>query len=180
MFIAWRMGFVRVVQCKKAPYWAPGGHDDRAYHVYARDDSRHGLGYVHLRGDASTLWYVNMYYGSGINDAAGSERRYCKLMTNTYGLASVRPRASDVASCTVGYNDYGILLYADASPVISYCNILSSTVYDVQLQRAESVTVPDCWWGSDPPDDDKVWDDNADLTLGLLDRTSYATGWITW
>ena len=121
-----------------------------------------------------------MYHGSGINDAAGSERRYCKLMTNTYGLASVGPKASDVASCTVQYNDYGILLYADASPVIHYCNILSNTVYDVQMQQAESVTVPDCWWDSDPPDDDKVWDYNDDFTLGLLDRTPYATGWITW
>ena len=52
---------------------------------------------------------------------------------------------------------------------MQYCNILSKSIHDVQMQQAESVTVPDCWWDSDPPDDDKVWDYRDDCTL----RTSF-------
>jgi hypothetical protein len=138
-------------------------------------------GYVYLRGPTtSTLHYANVYYGSGINDAAGSALRCCTLMTNTYGLALLGPAASDVASCTVQYNDVGVLLYGGASPAVQYSNILSNTVYDVQVQQRESAAIPDCWWGSDPPDDGTVWDTHDDFTLGALDRTPYASGWVSW
>jgi hypothetical protein len=137
-------------------------------------------GCLYLRGDRSTLHYVNVYYGGGINDAAGSELRYCTLMTNTYGLALPGPKASDVASCTMQHNDYGVLAYANASPVIERCNVLSSTVHDIEVRQPEDVTMLDCWWGADPPDEGRVWDDGDDFTLGVLDRSPYATGWITW
>jgi hypothetical protein len=80
----------------------------------------------------------------------------------------------------VQYNDVGVLLYGGASPAVQYSNVLSNTVYDVQVHQPQSVAIPDCWWGSDPPDDGRVWDYGDDFTLGALDRTPYASGWVSW
>ena len=145
--------------------------------THATEVTKSAWAYIYLRGDPSTLEYCNIYYGRGVNDEAGSTLRYCKVMTCAYGLATMS--ASDVASCTFQYDTYGLLMYLEASPVISYCNILSNT-WNAYMDQITSVAIPDCWWGSDPPDDALIWDYGDDFTLGLIDTTGQAAGWIDW
>jgi len=133
--------------------------------------------FLTLRGDQSELTYVNMYYGEGVNDAAGSTLRYCNLMSNTCGLASLAD--VDVSSCTLQYNSYGLLMYSEGRPEITACNILSNT-WDVYMNQYTDIEVPGCWWGADPPDGSKIWDYLDDFTLGLVDLAGWATSWIGW
>ena len=52
--------------------------------------------------------------------------------------------ASDAMSSTFQYNGTGLLVYKDAAPSISACNILSSPLYDAEVQQADSVMVQGC------------------------------------
>jgi hypothetical protein len=133
--------------------------------------------WVRAAGDA-TLWYVYMYYGEGINDQGGAELRWCNIMTNTVGLATLGP--TDMMSCTLQYNGIGVLMYYDAEPEISTCNILDSTIYDVQMRQGHSVSVLDSWWGVDPPGAAMVYDFYDDFTLGIVGRSTWAAAWVAW
>jgi len=135
---------------------------------------------VYLRGQASTLDYVDILYGQGVNLGAAAVLRHCNILTNTYGLACHGPWAVDVASCTVQYNGVGVLLYGEASPVISYCNVLSSTLYDVQVDQARSVAMASIWWGADPPDPARVLDITFDMTRGDVDQSEWASSVVLW
>lgn len=129
-------------------------------------------------GGAATLQYANIYYGQGVNDYSGVSMRYCNVMTNTYGLATLA--ASDVMSSTFQYNGIGLLMYYDGAPSISACNVLDSVTHDAEVQQDTSVTVSGCWWGADPPDDGKVTDFYDEFTRGVLDRSYDAVGWVAW
>ena len=137
-------------------------------------------GLVYLRGPASTIDYVDILFGEGVNLASASVLRHCNVMTNSYGLAFYGPWAADVASCTVQYNGIGLLMYGETSPVISYCNVFSNTLYDVRMDQGLSVALPYCWWGSDPPDEAWVWDQAEDFSLGRVDRSGQQSGWTAW
>jgi parallel beta-helix repeat protein len=140
----------------------------------------HSYGWIYLRGDGSTLDYVNIYYGSGLNLADESTISHCTVMTNTYGLAFMGPWAAEVTSCTVQYNGYGLYLYSGAQPAVQHCNVLSNTVYDVAMHQPEALSTSGCWWGSDPPDEANVWDTDDDLTLGDVLWSDYASSWVSW
>jgi len=135
-------------------------------------------GNVYLRGEASTLRYVTVLYGAGVNDAAGSELRYVTVQTCTFGLASMS--ATDVSSSTFQYCGTGLLMYLGAEPTISACNVLSNTYWAGEIGQSQAITTTACWWGADPPDDGAVLDGLDDLRRGLLYRDDYATGPVGW
>jgi len=136
-------------------------------------------GYVYLRGPlgACTLDYVTWQYGGGVNDAAGSTLRHRRGLTCTYGLATLS--ASDVASCTLQYNATGLLVYGEAAPLITASNVLSNTL-NAWVDQAADVAAPGCWWGQSPPDATWIWDHADDQSLGALDVSDAAAGWVAW
>lgn len=136
--------------------------------------------YIFLRGDNSVLDYVNVCYGDGINVADESTITHVKAMSNTHGLYFSGPWVSHVQSSTLQYNDYGMVLWMDALPYITDTNVLSNTVWDVAMYQHESLSTDNCWWGSDPPDEGKVWDFDDEFTLGDVSWAYYASAWISW
>jgi hypothetical protein len=137
-------------------------------------------GYLYLRGEPCELDYVNVLYGGGVNDAAGSTFRHCNFMTNTYGLALRGPEVATVTSCTLQYNDVGLLAYGYSLPVISACNVLSNTLWDVQMAQADSVTASGCWWGDPTPPAERVWDYSDDFRLGIVSQEMPAAACLAW
>lgn len=133
--------------------------------------------YVRYNGEA-VFDYVDILHGNGINDAGGAEIRHCNILSNTWGIATMG--ATQVQSSTIRYNSIGVLLYYEGEPAIQTCNILDNYWYDAKMQQRRSVSIPDCWWGSHPPDDGQVYDGHDDFTLGLIYRDAYATEWIAW
>lgn len=133
--------------------------------------------YVRHNGEAA-LEYVDILYGSGINDAGRAVITHCNMMSNTWGIATMG--ATEVTSCTIRCNTYGVLPYREGEPVIQSCNILDNYLYDVKMAQRRSVSIPGCWWGSDPPDAGNVYDYADDFTLGVVDQSGWASGWIAW
>ncbi|MBC7233922.1 MAG: DNRLRE domain-containing protein [Chloroflexi bacterium] len=136
-------------------------------------------GPIYVRYNAqAALEYVDVLYGNGLNDAGGAVITHCNVLSNTWGIASMG--TTEVHSSTIRYNSIGVLLYNEGEPAIRDCNILDNYLYDVKVRQHRSVWMPGCWWGSVPPDEERVCDFADDLTLGRLYRDGYATAWIAW
>ena len=121
---------------------------------------------------------ASLLYGRGINDGGALTLRRTSVLSNTYGLATLAP--SDVLSCTLQYNDVGLLIYGESAPVVRASNLLDSLTWDLWVDQRAGVTVSGCWWGSDSPDDGRVWDGGDELMRGILDRSDYAGEWVGW
>jgi len=137
-------------------------------------------GYLYLRGQPSVLDYVNVLYGGGVNDEAGSTFTHCNFKTNMYGLALRGPQVTTVTSCTLQYNDVGLLPYGYSVPVMSASNVLSNTLWDACLVQEDSVTASGCWWGAATPPAAKVWDYSDDFRLGIMAQDAPAGAWVVW
>lgn len=136
-------------------------------------------GPIFVRHNADAVFeYVDILYGNGINDAGGAVITHCNILSNTWGIATMGP--TQAMSCTIRYNTYGVLAYYEGEPVIANCNILDNYLYDVKMGQRRGVAMPGCWWGSDPPDGGNVYDYEDDFTLGDLDQSDWASGWIAW
>ncbi|MBC7260723.1 MAG: hypothetical protein H5T63_01805 [Chloroflexi bacterium] len=133
--------------------------------------------YVRYNGEAA-FEYVDLLYGNGINDAGGAVITHCNILSNTWGLATMG--ATEMVSSTVRYNSIGVLLYHEGEPAIGGCNILDNYLYDVEMRQHKDVWMPGCWWGSVPPDEQRVHDLGDDFTLGRVYRDGYAPSWIAW
>ncbi|MBC7264114.1 MAG: hypothetical protein H5T64_07105 [Chloroflexi bacterium] len=109
---------------------------------------------LRLGGPGSTLERVVVRYGAGLNIYSPSVIRYSIIASNTYGVALYGPHAMTVTSSTIQYNDYGILTYGVPGPataLITACNVLSNTVYDVWVNSPAPLCVWRSWWGGPPP-----------------------------
>lgn len=129
-------------------------------------------------GAAVVMSNATLLYGRGINDGGALTLRRTQVLSSTYGLATMAP--SDVLSCTLRWNGVGLLIYAESAPNVRACNVLDSSLWDVELDQRAGVTVSGCWWGSDPPDDGRVWDGADEMMRGTLDRSDYAGAWVGW
>jgi hypothetical protein len=65
-------------------------------------------------------------------------------------------------------------------PLISACNVLSNTLWDVQMAQEDSITASGCWWGSPTPAADRVWDYGDDFRLGMVAQDDPAAAWVGW
>lgn len=136
-------------------------------------------GPLYIRPGASTVMSnATLLYGRGINDGGSLVLRRTQVLSNTYGLATMAP--SDVMSCTLRWNDVGLLVYGEGAPAVRGCNILDSRTWDAVVEQRAGVTVSECWWGLDPPEEGKVWDGADELLRGILDRSDHAGAWVGW
>ena len=134
-------------------------------------------GPVYVRPGADVVMSnAALLYGRGINDGGSLTLRRTQILSNTYGLATLAP--SDVLSCTLRWNDIGLLIYGEAAPHVRACNILDSRAWDAVVEQRAAVTVSGCWWGAAPPDPARVRDAATDLTRGPLDRSDHAASWV--
>lgn len=134
-------------------------------------------GMLAVRSAGSRFEYARVEYGDGLNDAGGSVLRYCTLVSNTFGLASMS--ASDVQSSTLQWNGTGLLGYNEGIPVLDACNVLSNT-WNAFVSSTRNVTVTNSWWGNASPDWALVWDHEDDYSLGLVITTGFASAVVSW